>query len=73
MPQLNVQSVTRMISQVATRYIASPGEAQYSPAYRAALGSVLTLLERRVHADPETAEALALARQALDAMKDSAA
>ena len=68
MPQLNVQSVARMISQVATRHIASPGEAQYSTAYLAALGSVLTLLERRVHANPDMADALALARQALDAM-----
>ncbi len=66
MPPLNVQSVTRMISQVASRYIASPAEAQHSPAYIAALGSVLTLLERRAHADPEMAEALGLAREALN-------
>lgn len=69
MPQINVQSVTRMISEVASRYIASPGEAQYSPAYIAALGAVLTLLERRTHADPEMAEALGMARQALNGMQ----
>ncbi len=73
MPQLNIQSVTQMISRVAARYIASPGEAQNSPAYRVALGSILTLLERRVHADPEMVEALALAREALDTMQDRAA
>lgn len=69
MPQLDVQSVSQMISQVAVRYIESPGEAQHSPVYVAALGAVLSLLERHASGSPDIAEAVTLARRALDAMQ----
>ncbi len=72
MPQLNVQSVSQMISQVAARYIEMPGEVKHSPGYIAALGAVLSLLERRARTSPDIAEAVALARQALEAMPGKA-
>ncbi len=69
MPQLNIQTVSQMIAQVATRHMEKPGEAQYSAAYIGTLKALLILLERRIGDAPEMAEAPALARQALNSMQ----
>ncbi len=65
MPTLSVQSVAKLITEVADRHRQHPDQAQYSPQYRIAISAVLKLVERHAQGMPEIGEALAKVRQAV--------